>query len=130
MKKAGTILVIITLIFLSFLGGLFLGRNMDKSEVRLSRTAPKETAVSTEPTVPTETSGGEHPLPGKIDINTASAEDLSNLPGIGEVLARRICDYRAEHGPFQTLHQLTEVEGIGEKRLEAILDYITLDAGP
>ena len=54
---------------------------------------------------------------GKVDINTASAAELATLPGIGEVLAGRIADYRAEHGPFKSLDGLLEVEGIGEGKL-------------
>lgn len=51
--------------------------------------------------------------PKKIDINSASAAELTELPGIGPVLASRIVAYRAEHGPFQTLDALTAVKGIG-----------------
>lgn len=119
MKKASTILLIITVIFLAFLGGLFLGRNMDKTEVRISHSKPKEDAPSTAPS--------DSVRPEKININTASAEDFSTLPGIGSVLAQRIYDYRVKHGPFKTLHQLTGVEGIGQSKLESILDYITLE---
>ncbi|HIQ67031.1 MAG TPA: helix-hairpin-helix domain-containing protein [Candidatus Faecousia intestinavium] len=72
-----------------------------------------------------ETTGAEE-VSFPLDINQADSEALQALPGIGEVLAGRIIAYRDENGPFSSPDQLMNVEGIGEKRLEAILDYITI----
>lgn len=63
---------------------------------------------------------------GLININTASAAQLQTLPGIGEVLSQRIVEYRTANGPFPSVYALTNVKGIGEKRLAAILDLITV----
>ncbi len=118
MKKAGVCFVSVTVLFSVFLGGFFLGRNYGHSDVELSQiNAPAPVSEeTTAPTVPAES----------ININIASVQQLATLPGIGEVLAQRIVDYRNEHGSFQKLTDLTNVEGIGEKKLEAILPYITL----
>jgi len=62
----------------------------------------------------------------KINLNTASAQELTSLPGIGEVLAARIVAYREEHGPFQTLDDIMQVSGIGSKVVEEIRDLATL----
>ena len=61
-----------------------------------------------------------------VNVNTASIEQLSALPGIGEGFAERIVEYRETVGPFESAEDLLSVEGIGYGRLEAILDYITV----
>ncbi len=62
---------------------------------------------------------------GLVNINTADAETLMGLPGIGEVKAAAIIAYREEHGPFQYPEELLNVSGIGEGILEDLLDYVT-----
>ena len=61
----------------------------------------------------------------KVNINTADAEELETVPGIGEVLAQRILTYREEHGAFREAEELMNVEGIGNKTLETIRECIT-----
>lgn len=52
-----------------------------------------------------------------LSLNRATAADLEDLPGVGPVLAQRIIDWRAAHGPFRTIDELSEVSGIGEALL-------------
>jgi competence protein ComEA len=61
-----------------------------------------------------------------ININTASAVELEELSGIGEVLAAAVVAYRDEHGPFTSVDQLEDVSGIGPSTLEEIRDQVTV----
>jgi len=60
-----------------------------------------------------------------ISLGSATAEQLDELDGIGPTLAERIVEYRQAKGGFGSLDQLSEVEGIGEKRLEALKAALT-----
>jgi len=61
---------------------------------------------------------------GTVDVNQASVEELVTLNGIGPVYAERIVDYRAEHGRFDSVADLTDVRGIGDKTVAAIREQI------
>lgn len=63
--------------------------------------------------------------PAGVDINTATAQGLEGLPGVGPVLAARIVAYRDEHGPFGEVEDLLDVTGIGESKLAAMRDAIS-----
>ena len=60
----------------------------------------------------------------RLDLNTATADELRSLPGIGPVLAQRILDRRGELGMFRSEEDILSVPGIGEKTLEKIRPYI------
>lgn len=79
---------------------------------------------------PVSAGGTPPPAPGAlIDINTATAEMLEEIPGVGPVLAQRIIAYREANGGFQTVEQLTEVSGIGEATFAQMRDLVTVGAG-
>lgn len=66
-------------------------------------------------------------LAEKVNINTASLEELSDLPGVGEVLAGRIVMYRENAGPFASAEDLLNVDGIGPGKLEAMRWYVVTE---
>lgn len=115
MKNQGVwILLIVMIIFASILIGFFVGRNTGRAPIQVSKLPEATTATQT--TQPAS----------KININTADAETLQKLPGIGEVLAQRIVDDRNVNGPFKTVTELTRVTGIGINLLDQIMDQITV----
>ena len=61
-----------------------------------------------------------------ININTADLATLESLPGIGSAKAQAIIDYRAAHGDFQSVDDLTKVKGVGKKVLEKIRDMVEI----
>lgn len=61
----------------------------------------------------------------KVNINTASVEELCRLPGVGEVIAGRIIGYRQEYGPYTDPAQLKNIKGIGDKVYQEFLPMVT-----
>ena len=69
-------------------------------------------------------SGDGLPPAAPIDINTADAQTLATVPGIGGGLAERIVAFRAANGPFASVDELLDVSGITDRRLEAIIPFV------
>jgi competence protein ComEA len=65
------------------------------------------------------------PSAAPVDLNTATAEQLQTLPGIGPVLAQNVLDYRAAHGSFASVAQLNDVPGIGPTKFAALRSRVT-----
>ena len=86
-------------------------------------------------TIPTSSSSAAPPQPSvrrsassdgsRININTATFQELQTVRGIGPTMAQRIIEYRQTSGRFATVDDLTNVKGVGEKTLEKIRDSIT-----
>ena len=126
MSRADRFYLFITvfLVIAAIAGGVMLAVQHSRSqpvEIVLSQTEPPE--QSGELYIPRE---GEEQSPQKIDINRAESWLLEALPGIGEVTAQAIVDYRNENGNFRRIEDLLKVSGIGPGTFEKIKDYITV----
>ncbi len=64
---------------------------------------------------------------GKVNVNTASAEELAQLENVGQVKAQAIVEYREANGGFESVQALTQVSGVGERTVEMNLDRIELE---
>jgi competence protein ComEA len=71
-------------------------------------------------------SAGSAEVAGLVDINSASAAELEELPGVGPVTAEAIVSHREQNGPFASVDDLIDVRGIGEAKLEQLRDLATV----
>ena len=127
MTRFDKIVLGLTAAFLVVTGGYFVSGQLGEAEyqVTVSKQVPAVSASLPE----VEDGYPDSLLEGEvIDLNTASAADLTRLPGIGEKRAQAIVAWREEHGPFQSVDELVQVSGIGEKLLAGLRDYAA--AGP
>ena len=104
----------ITAAFLFILTGIFVGRNTAGAYI------PTDSVK--------ESIAQNQPEKMQIDINTATPEQLQLIPGIGEAIAKRIIDYRTENGVFESIEEIMNVSGIGEKKFEQMKPYIKVQA--
>lgn len=99
--------------------GLNLARKLADGE-QLYVAVPAPPGAAEEP----RGSGGNPVDDGKVDLNTATKEQLDALPGVGTVTAERILQWRSGHGRFTSVDQLREVGGIGDSKLSKLRDRI------
>jgi competence protein ComEA len=121
--KLGTaqkVLLAVTALFVTFTLAFFIGRSSVHAQITTER-AP-ETLVRELPAAQSEPEE-----PQKLELNRATRAELEALPGIGPVLAERIDAWREANGPFVSVEQIMDVEGIGEKKLDELRDSIYVE---
>jgi competence protein ComEA len=152
-KKVELAVVAVTIAFVFFTAGYFVGRQAAPGAVALppefsdsaappgdgsaadalpsqpAAPLPAETEPAAPPTSAVETPAQTAPrekIDGKININAASLITLQELPRVGPAIAGRIIDYREANGDFKTTADIMNVRGIGEKTYENLKDLITV----
>ncbi|MFH0775241.1 MAG: ComEA family DNA-binding protein [bacterium] len=117
-------------VFIVLIGGLILGsfilmtkrRLYPEPKIQIVHSQHVHQTIST-----TSNISKEKPRSYIININTAEAEDLQLLPGIGPKTAERIIEYRKNNGKFKQKEDIMEIKGIGEKKFEKWKDLITIN---
>ncbi|MGJ3191144.1 helix-hairpin-helix domain-containing protein [Paenarthrobacter sp. FR1] len=112
------------------LGGLNLAEVLSDG-VKIVVPVVGEAQLSNPPTLSGGAAGAGNSSGGaaKVNINTASLEELGTLPRVGPVTAQRILDWRKEHGPFASVDELDAIDGIGPKLMESLKDLVTVQGG-
>jgi competence protein ComEA len=90
----------------------------DGTQVVVPRRVPQATGGSAAP------GSSAAPAAGPIHLNTATVEQLDELPGVGPVTAQKIVDYREQHGAFSSVDDLDAIPGIGPARLEQLRELV------
>lgn len=118
MKNSLTLLLAVTLLFTGLIVGVFIGRNSVGTLISLNPFAGNS---------PASTNATEHSVElGKVNINTASINELTLLPGIGKTKAIEIIDFREKYGKFTRIEDLLYVDGFSYTSIEELRPYITV----
>ena len=107
MKKNGYIIPVIAALLLGFLLGAFVGRNYVKGDVLVMFEGSEEI--------------------GKINLNTATLDELKMIPGFGDTTVQRIIDYRVRKGRFRAVDDLMNISGITAEKLEQIRHMLVVE---
>lgn len=120
------VFAVLLLVALSVTAGYFWSQRNQAVPYRMGTqyTAPAETAA---PPPAAATPAPVSTPAGRLDLNTATAEELESLPGIGEKRAADIVADREANGPFRHPEDITRVKGIGEGTLAGLIDLITVE---
>lgn len=93
---------------------------------RMGEAAPSQLVGPVGSTPTAGSTGAGTSAGGKVNLNTATVEELDTLPKVGPILAKRIVEWRQQHGPFASVEDLDAVDGVGPKMMESLLPLVTV----
>lgn len=130
-RVKGVAVVVGVFALLGIVGSRYIDSTKEKSgQVARFATVTQQTARDGRTNFPGQTASSTkakfRPALGSINLNTATEAELDQLPGVGPATARKIVEYRIQHGGFQSLDQLDDVKGIGPKKLAEMRPYCRL----
>ena len=126
-EQAGVLLIVVVLVGSGF---LLLNNSQKQDNIDFVQTkgqsAVSQQAASTSAGTVSTTPSTPATVSAKININTASIEDLDNITGVGPATAQKIIDYRTQNGGFKSIEEIKEVSGIGDAKYAKMKDQISI----
>lgn len=126
-------LIIILITAAIFACGVTYGRHTAPNQIHIKEYIQEEVEESASTDANAEAADkntvDDYLIADKINLNTATADVLMLLPGIGETFAQRIIAYRDQNGPYKSIDELMNIEGLGQKRVDDIRQYLCIDDG-
>lgn len=103
MKKSGYVILLLVVMAISMMIGVYVGKQQNGGQIEI---------------------GWNSIEPPMVNLNTATIDELTEIPGIGELTAQRILEYRDRIGHFKTVEELLNISGISSDKLNEIREYL------
>lgn len=128
LEKSQWVLMVLSVLFVTFTLAFFIGRNSISAVITTQnpQPTPAQTSTAKQDEAPVQEAATIIEQP-RVNLNTATQEELEDLPGIGPKLAERIIAWREQNGAFVSVEQLMDVSGIAEGKFADIQDFVYVE---